>query len=228
MATAGVTPVALAQTESGHIAGAGDGDSAFRSEQESKYDVQPTGNTVNLEDEMMKVAANQMDYQAVSALYTRSLNLLKTALGKIADRLGSKVMDFLKSMAIAASGLRAQAGRMRIISENIANADSTPSTPGAEPYRRKIPTFYTEFDRTLDASTRRARAAAARQAPNSVSNTSPAIRPPTPTATSNIPTSIPMMEMTDMREAQRSYEANINVITATRRMLQRTIDILKA
>ena len=50
-------------------------------------------------------------------------------------------MDFLKTMAIAASGLRAQAGRMRIISENIANADSTPSAPGADPYRRKIPTF---------------------------------------------------------------------------------------
>ena len=59
-------------------------------------------------------------------------------------------MDFLKTMAIAASGLRAQAGRMRIISENIANADSTPSTPNAQPYRRKIPTFQTEVDRTLD------------------------------------------------------------------------------
>ena len=60
-------------------------------------------------------------------------------------------MDFLKTMAIAASGLRAQAGRMRIISENIANANSTPSTPGADPYRRKIPTFAVEFDRALDA-----------------------------------------------------------------------------
>ncbi len=60
-------------------------------------------------------------------------------------------MDFLKTMSIAASGLRAQAGRMRIISENIANADSTPSSSGADPYRRKVPPFVTEFDRTLDA-----------------------------------------------------------------------------
>ncbi len=60
-------------------------------------------------------------------------------------------MDFLKSIAIAASGLRAQAGRMRIISENIANADSTAPTPGAEPYRRKIATFKSEIDRALDA-----------------------------------------------------------------------------
>ena len=60
-------------------------------------------------------------------------------------------MDFLKTMTIAASGLRAQAGRMRIISENIANADSTPATPGANPYRRKVPTFNSELDRSLEA-----------------------------------------------------------------------------
>ena len=56
--------------------------SAFRTESKGNYDVRPTGNAVSLEDEMMKVAANQMDYQAATALYTRSLNLIKTALGK--------------------------------------------------------------------------------------------------------------------------------------------------
>ena len=56
-------------------------------------------------------------------------------------------MDFFKSIEIAASGLRAQAGRMRVIAENIANSDSTASTPGADPYRRKIPTFRTEMNR---------------------------------------------------------------------------------
>ena len=60
-------------------------------------------------------------------------------------------MDFTKSIAIAASGLRAQAGRMRIISENIANADSTAPTTGADPYRRKIATFTSQLDRELDA-----------------------------------------------------------------------------
>ena len=89
-------------------------------------------------------------------------------------------MDFLKSIAIAASGLRAQAGRMRIISENIANAQSTAQTPGGDPYRRKVPNV------------------------NS------------------------LVEMSDMKEAQRSYEANLNIISATRRMIQRTLDILKA
>src|SRR6185437_1303502 len=59
--------------------------------------------------------------------------------------------DFARSMGIATSGLRAQAGRMRVISENIANADSTASTAGGNPYRRKVPTFSAALDRTLNA-----------------------------------------------------------------------------
>ena len=77
-----LTGVSLARTESGHIGGSGEGDLPFRSKSDGNYEVRPTGNAVNLEQEMMKVAANQMDYQAVTALYARSLGLLKTALGK--------------------------------------------------------------------------------------------------------------------------------------------------
>ncbi|HEX3710633.1 MAG TPA: flagellar basal body rod protein FlgC [Pseudolabrys sp.] len=133
----------------------------------------------------------------------------------------------MKSMAIAASGLRAQAGRMRIISENIANADSTPSTPGADPYRRKVPTFETQMDHALGVQLV--------ELGNTQTDNSPftmKYEPGHPAADKNgnvkYPNVNPLVEMTDMREAQRSYEANINVITATRRMLQRTIDILKA
>jgi flagellar basal-body rod protein FlgB len=82
VASAPVATVSLAVTDSGHIAGMGSSGSAFRSDNKSNYEIRPTGNAVNLEDEMMKVAANQMDYQAVTAIYTRSLNLMKTALGK--------------------------------------------------------------------------------------------------------------------------------------------------
>ena len=136
-------------------------------------------------------------------------------------------MDFLKTMSIAASGLRAQAGRMRVISENLANADSTPNAPGADPYRRKIATFASEFDRALEARTVEL---------GKIRTDSSAFRlrhePGHPAADSNgnvkYPNVDPLIEMTDMRDAQRSYEANINVISATRRMIQRTIDILKA
>jgi flagellar basal-body rod protein FlgB len=77
-----LTTVSLARTDSGHLAGSGQTGPGFRSERSSSYEVRPSGNSVNLEQEMMKVAANQMDYQSVAALYTRSLSLIKTALGK--------------------------------------------------------------------------------------------------------------------------------------------------
>jgi flagellar basal-body rod protein FlgB len=64
------------------MGGLDQGDSSYESVKATGYEVRPTGNAVNLEEEMMKVAANQMDYQTASALYTRSLSLLKTALGK--------------------------------------------------------------------------------------------------------------------------------------------------
>jgi flagellar basal-body rod protein FlgC len=136
-------------------------------------------------------------------------------------------VDFIKSIAIAASGLRAQAGRMRVIAENIANADSTASSTGGEPYRRKVPTFRTELDRDLDA-----RVVALGRVHTDQSEFVTKHQPGHPAADASghvkFPNVNPLMEMTDMREAQRSYEANINVIGATRRMLQRTIDILRA
>ena len=98
------------------------------------------------------------------------------------------MMDFIKSIAIAASGMRAQAGRMRIISENIANADSTASSPGGDPYRRRIVTFRSELDRELDAHVVAARPGRDRLRRISASGTSPTIRWPTPRATSNIRT----------------------------------------
>ena len=136
-------------------------------------------------------------------------------------------MDFFKTLAVAASGLRAQSGRMRIISENIANADSTPSAPGGDPYQRKVPVFQSEFDRALGVQVV--------ELSKTQTDTSPfriKYEPGHPAADANgnvkYPNVNPLIEMSDMREAQRSYEANINVVTATRRMIQRTIDILKA
>ena len=137
------------------------------------------------------------------------------------------VSDFTRSMGIAASGLRAQAGRMRVISENIANAESTAQTAGGDPYRRKIPTFTAELDRAIDSKV---------VTLGRVKTDTTAFRmkyePGNPAADAGgnvkYPNVNPLIEMTDMREAQRSYEANLNIITATRRMIQRTLDILKA
>jgi flagellar basal-body rod protein FlgB len=73
--------VTVVNTNPAHIAGAA-GTSAFPSERNNKFDVHPAGNAVNLEDEMMKVASNQMDYQAAISLYSRSMGLFRVALGK--------------------------------------------------------------------------------------------------------------------------------------------------
>jgi flagellar basal-body rod protein FlgB len=77
-----VAPVALARTESAHIAASASTSGRFQAARLGGYDVRPTGNAVNLEDEMIKVAGNQMDYQAVTTLYQRGIGLLKTAVGK--------------------------------------------------------------------------------------------------------------------------------------------------
>ena len=136
-------------------------------------------------------------------------------------------MDFLKSIAIAASGLRAQAGRMRIIAENIANADSTATRPSADPYRRKIVTFRSEIDRALDAQV-----VGLGRVRTDPSDFRQKYEPGHPSADANGNVKYPninsLIEMTDLREAQRSYEANLNLIGASRRMIQRTIEILKS
>lgn len=136
-------------------------------------------------------------------------------------------MDFLKTISVAAAGLKAQSGRMRVIAENIANADSTADKPGADPYRRKVPMFSRRFDQELDASV---------VAMQGVGVDRSAFRtkhdPGNPAANAQgdvkLPNVDPLVETMDMREAQRSYEANLNLITATRRMITRTIDILRA
>jgi flagellar basal-body rod protein FlgC len=137
------------------------------------------------------------------------------------------VMDFIKSIAIATTGMRAQAGRMRIISENIANADSTANAPGGDPYRRRIVTFRSELDRQLDAHV----VALGKVATDS-SDFIVRHQPDNPMADAKGDVKYPnvnsLVEMTDFRDAQRSYEANINVISSTKRMLQRTLDILKS
>jgi flagellar basal-body rod protein FlgC len=136
-------------------------------------------------------------------------------------------MDLMKSIAVAASGLRSQSGRMRLISENIANADSGPERAGAEPYRRKIPTFQHRLDRNLDAQVvalgRVQRDQTAFKSKYEPGN-------PAADAAGNVqmPNVNTLVETMDMREAQRSYEANLNLISSTRRMIQRTIDILRA
>ncbi len=135
-------------------------------------------------------------------------------------------MEFSKSLLVAASGLKAQSGRMRVIAENIANADSAPAAKGAEPYRRKIPSFVSHLDRETGASVVEAgRIARDRSAFRTKHD------PGNPVADAKgdvqMPNVNPLIENMDMREAQRSYEANLNMVTGTRKMIAQTLAILK-
>lgn len=136
-------------------------------------------------------------------------------------------MDLLKSIVVAASGLRAQAGRMKVVAENLANADSTADRAGVDPYRRKVPSFQGRLDRELGVRTVELGRLRKDGAPFRTR-----FEPGHPAADAKGEVKLPnvnsLVETMDMREAQRSYEANLNVITSARRMIQRTIDILRA
>lgn len=134
--------------------------------------------------------------------------------------------DLLKSTAVAVSGLQAQAERLKVISENLANADSVAQTPDGLPYRRKVVTFKDE----LDSATGVNKVVVDRIAPDN-SQFQRRYDPKHPAADKDgyvlAPNVNPLIEMMDMREAQRSYEANLNVVSTSRSLLSQTVDLLK-
>jgi flagellar basal-body rod protein FlgC len=127
-------------------------------------------------------------------------------------------------MAAAASALRAQQSRMRVIAENIANAESTAATAGGQPYRRQMPVFQA---REIDGATGVVLAEVRPDMSNFRSEydpTHPAANAEGYVTRPNVDT---LIEAMDMREAQRAYEANLNVIETARAMEMRTLDLLK-
>ena len=134
--------------------------------------------------------------------------------------------DLIKSMKISSSGMKAQGTRLRVIAENVANADSLPERPGEAPYRRKVVIFKNELDRALGADMVRVK-----KIRPDTSDFKKRFEPGHPAADQDgyvlTPNVSSLIEMTDMREAQRSYEANLNVIKSSKEMLGRAIGILK-
>lgn len=134
--------------------------------------------------------------------------------------------DLFKSMRISASGMKAQGTRLRVISENVANADSMPERPGQDPYQRKVVVFRNELDKNLDLNTVKVH----RIKPDK-SDFRLHFDPAHPAADENgyvkRPNVNSLTEMVDMKEAQRSYEANVNTVKASKKMLMQTIGILR-
>ena len=135
-------------------------------------------------------------------------------------------MDLIKSIKLSTAGMRVQGTRLRVISENIANADSLPENQGDTPYRRKQVSFKNILDRSLYA-----KRVAVDKIQYDRSDFEKKFDPQHPAADKDgyvlVPNVNPLVEMMDMREAQRSYEANLSVIQVSKGMLSRTIDMLR-
>jgi flagellar basal-body rod protein FlgC len=134
-------------------------------------------------------------------------------------------MDLDKIIKVAASGLSAQSSRLQVISENLANAESTGTTPGAEPYRRKIVTFRSVLDKAAGVQT-------VQTGPTATAggDFERHYDPAHPAADKDgyvlVPNVNPLVELMDMREAQQSYQANLSVIDAAKSMISHTLDLL--
>ncbi|HXA70299.1 MAG TPA: flagellar basal body rod protein FlgC [Stellaceae bacterium] len=135
-------------------------------------------------------------------------------------------MDLHTSMQLAFAGMTAQGQRLKVIAQNLANTDSTAKTAGGEPYRRKIVTFHAVLDKTLGADS------VAVGRPVTVSGTlERKYDPGNPAADTEgyvqMPNVNPVVELMDMRDAQQSYQANLNVIDAAKSMISHTLDLLR-
>jgi flagellar basal-body rod protein FlgC len=130
------------------------------------------------------------------------------------------------STKLSSSGLEAQSARLRVISENVANAQSTGRTPGSDPYVRKTITFRSELDRALGASSVSVKEIGTDDAPFPVE-----YDPGNPAADENGMVKKPnvntLIEMADMREANRSYQANLQMMKQARALISATIDLMR-
>ena len=135
-------------------------------------------------------------------------------------------MNLETSLKIAAAGMHAQSARVRVTAENLANAQSTAQTPGAEPYRRKTISFANVLDRATGAELVEVRRYGVDRAPFEMR-----FEPSHPAANEQgyvaYPNVSPLVELMDMREAQRSFEANATARQQASDMLQRTLDLLR-
>ena len=133
--------------------------------------------------------------------------------------------DFSTSMTVAASGMRAQSDRMKIIAQNLANANSTSPAANGDPYRRQIATVKSEFDRQLNATV-----VTSGKPVSDMTDFRLQYDPGNPAADKQgyvkMPNVNSLVEIMDMREAQSSYEADLTVMDATKTMLARTVDLL--
>ncbi|WP_435639986.1 flagellar basal body rod protein FlgC [Micavibrio aeruginosavorus] len=135
--------------------------------------------------------------------------------------------DMFTALSVSAAGMRAQSTRVRVVAENMANSDSTGLTPGADPYRRQTITFKNELDRANGAEMVEVSKIGEDDRTPFIMKYQPDHPAADDTGYVKMPNIDPIVEMMDMREAQRSYEANLGMIEQSRSMMMQTIDLLR-
>ena len=135
-------------------------------------------------------------------------------------------MDLDRALRISAAGMAAQTTRLRVVAENLANRDSTGESPGADPYRRRTVSFANRLDRAAGVETVGVSriGSAPGEFPTRYEPGHPAADARGYVKTPNVDS---LVEVMDMREAQRSYSANLSVLETTRAMLTRAIEALR-
>lgn len=136
------------------------------------------------------------------------------------------MVDMVNSLNIAASGMHAQSERLRVVAENIANSESLGKFPGDAPYRRKIVTFRNQLDREVGADLVEVDKIGVDRS-QFVKKYDPYHPAADEKGYVETPNVNPVIEMVDMREARRAYEANLNVVEVTKGMLNQTISLLR-
>jgi flagellar basal-body rod protein FlgC len=136
------------------------------------------------------------------------------------------VDPLISSLRVSGSGLQTQSARLRVVAENIANAQSTGALAGADPYSRKTITFESELDRATGDNIVAVKSIGTDKSPFRIEH-----MPGNPAADEKGDVKMPnvdlLFEMADMREANRSYEANLQVVKQTRDMISQTIDLMR-
>ena len=218
LAQAEVRHIDVTATDAGHLVGASRPTTFRQTEQTGAYETTPSGNAVVLEEQLMKVSQNgdgpphhrEPLFQAPRHDPDGAGTLRLTAARRRRPN-GRIIWTWSRHCRSRPPGLKVQGERLRVIGENIANANSTALGEGGEPYRRKTITFENALDRELGIDTVRVArfgvdsgALGRRHDPNH------------PAAGADgyvlLPNVNPLIEMADMREAMRSYEANLSVV----------------
>ena len=210
------------RTDPSHLAGTIDPGMQTRSKPETTARTADK-NGVRLEEQLMKVADTETLHSTVTAIFKSYMTHVQH---RAWQGILSMAADLGTSLQVSAAGMDVQVARIKIIAENLANQNTTGSSPGADAYRRRTITFQNKLDKALGVETVSVKSVGTDKSaePLRYDPDNPAANKDGYVKTPNVNS---FVELMDMRDAEQSYSANLNVASTTRTMLNRTLDLIK-